>query len=124
MTEPTRLFLGLKKFLSEHIFNINGNVNVVNLPETQKVEIVNHQLQQESIVVSNVKELTEPLSVSISSVYRAIKELPTPENNDILIALERLIIAINEKDIPQVDLTGILKKLDETTSISVNLKLE
>lgn len=123
MTEPTRIFLGLKKFLSEHIFKFTGNVDIVNFPKIQQVEVVNQQEQKDGISINNIKEVTDPLTKSLMMVRDEIKKISTPDNKEVLRVLERLIVAVEEKSIPEVDLSGVLKKLDEETKINIDLKL-
>lgn len=129
MTEPKLLFLALKKFLSEQVFNFSGNVNVVNLPETQKVEITNHQPQQDSVAINNLDGLILSIKENIDTVYNAIKDLPKPESNkSILDSLLSLKVSIDEKEIPTTDLGGIVQKLDDVISqikdSKVNVDLE
>ncbi len=99
-------------------------MNVVNLPDTQKVEVVNPQAPTETVAVSNHEQVTLPIVGALTAVLAAVQALSQPESNDkILMALERLIVAIDEKDIPQVDLAPVLSKLDETTQINVDIKI-
>lgn len=115
------LLAGIRNALSDlakKTFNVNGSVEVSNLPGVQRVEIINPQEPTEKVEVSNLVDYKEELNKIIGELIKVPKDIKTADYTPIIDALKEVVRTLEDD---KTDYSPIIQAIESAVK---ELKVE